>query len=300
MNHPTVARISISNLKHNMQVLQEAVGPSVKLWPAVKANAYGHGAVLISRNLVDLGYTTMCVAHIREALELLEAGVGVSKILILAGMLPAEAPDAVRFADTIEPVVSSMTTLKAIADMSVAAKVVVGVHLQIDTGMTRQGCPESEFKELLEAAQIMEGIVVRGVMSHFAKADADEEETTQKQIEIFDRQPFAGERHLCNSAGTLRFPKAHYDACRPGISIYGLHPGAGVTSELSKSLKPVLSLESRISLVRKEVPRGTGVSYGHSFVTLRDLSTLAVVPIGYGEQKPQKLTLFLMTSLRFH
>ena len=120
-------------------------------------------------------------------------------------------------------------------------------------------------------------------MSHFPRADDLDDTFTRQQIELFDRQPFLGMRHLCNSAGTLRFPAAHYQACRPGIAVYGLQPGPGVDNELSRQLRPVMRLESRISLVKPGIPKGTGVSYGHSYVTEHDSTTLAIIPIGYGD-----------------
>lgn len=268
-----------------MKVLQEAAGSGVELWPAVKANGYGHGAEEISRELVALGYRSVCVAHLGEALSLVKAVEGLQRVVVLAGMLPIELAElAALQSPVIEPVISSSAALSALSEAASRVQgLVISVHLQVDTGMTRQGASLQDFPALLELALGLPGIHVASTMSHFACADADDPAVSLLQIERFLKVPYHGKRHICNSAGTFRFPQAHFDVCRPGISVYGLHPGSGVTDDLSKSLRPVLELVSRVTLVKPNVPVGTGVSYGHSFVTVRPLTTLAVIPCGYGD-----------------
>lgn len=275
-----VAHISLGALTHNMDVLQRAAGMGHPLWPAVKANAYGHGAVHVARHLVSMGYSTMCVAYVAEALELLEAGVGAKKILVLAGMLGEEAKDILAWSGVVEPVISSPDTLQIVARLARDAGVSLGVHLMVDTGMSRQGCLPHQYGSLIKDAMALSPVIqIRGFMTHFACADDHDRAFTNLQIARFQEAtaslPRGIARHAANSAAIFQFPEAHFDACRPGVSIYGMLPGPGVTNPLAAGLRPVLSLHARVTCV-KTLPRGVGVSYSHSFVTKRDSTSIAV------------------------
>ena len=160
-------------------------------------------------------------------------------------------------------------------------------HINVDTGMGRIGIPPDTAVELVEKASRIPGLTVEGIYTHFPSADEDRDDYSQSQIDRFTalldalsergiRPPLA---HMCNSAGTLKFPGAHLDLVRPGIMTYGLTPFPGSRDILE--LEPVLSLTSRIRYI-KDVPAGTPISYGGTFVTKRP-SRLATVPIGYGD-----------------
>ena len=276
-----------------MRVLQEAVGPRVRLFPAIKANAYGHGAALVAPVLAGLGYDTACVAHVREAAELLQEGreTGLRRLLVLAGMLPEEASLVAALAPRVEPVVSCEEQLEALAAAARAAqrRQRVGVHVQLDTGMSRQGALPAAMGRLLSLATgpLADALELRGVMTHFAAADEPDPAATRRQLALFlgtlaalPPLPAGVVRHAANSAGVLAHSSSHLEACRPGLAVYGLSPGPAV--EAAARLRPVLRLVSRVTLL-KRVPLGTPVSYGGSFVTTRPWTVLAVVAAGYGD-----------------
>lgn len=282
-SHLTQAIIHLDRLSHNMRLLQQQVGDR-PLWPAIKANAYGHGAEIVARHLVDLGYDTLCVAHAFEAAALLEAGIEAT-FIILSATLPEHAEAIV--AHGCEPAICTMDMAEALARAAERGGRCIPVHLKVDTGMGRIGIRPDEAAEFLDRCRQLPGLTVRGIMSHFPRADESEKGYSLEQIERFRQvldmtRGYGIEvRHMANSAAILDLPGSYFDAARPGIAIYGLRPSVEVRSPLARQLRPVLEWKSRITFV-KEVPAGTGISYGHAFHTDRD-SLIATVPIGYGD-----------------
>lgn len=290
----SVALVSRSKLAHNMSVLQRAAGRGVLLFPAVKANAYGHGSFLVSSVLSSLGFSCVCVAQVHEAAGLAP---GVSRVLVLGGMTLEEAPlyrppiisgSSSPSSPSLEAVVSSAAQIAALSASSLRGRARVGVHVKVDTGMSRQGCLPHELPQLLQAvSDNREHLVLRGVMSHFAAADDSDRKLTETQLTRFRNAlqgitlPQGVMRHIANSAGILGYPSSLFEAARPGIAIYGLNPGDGVSAAASQ-LKPILELQTRVTLL-KTVEAGTGVSYGHHFTTLRPKTVLATLSIGYGD-----------------
>lgn len=282
MGHPTRALIHLDRLTHNVRLLQELAGPR-PMWPAIKANAYGHGATIIARHLVALGYDTLCVAHAAEAVELREAGV-VATFLLLSAPLPEEAEVIVE--QGLEPVVCARELVDALARAAERIGRPATVHVKVDTGMGRIGIRPDALASFLEHCQ-MRGLRVRGVMSHFPRADEADKSFSREQIASFrcvqeEARGFEVEVcHLANSAGILDLPESGFDAVRPGIAIYGLAPSPAIASPRVRELRPVLEWRSRVSFL-KEVPAGTGLSYGHTFHT-KQPSLIATLPVGYGD-----------------
>jgi alanine racemase len=286
-NHPTRAIIRLDHLSHNMQLLQDIAG-NRPMWPAIKANAYGHGADIVARHLIQLGYDTLCVAHFSEAKALLDAGIRAT-FIILSASLPAEAGSMVAIPQ-IQPVICTMPMAEALSQAAVAADCVVSVHVKVDTGMGRVGIRPEETVSFLQAVATLPGLRLQGLMSHFACADAADKTYSLEQVASFQqvltameeqqvaRPPFL---HMANSAGIFDVPSAHFDAVRPGISIYGLVPSNEIVNPRVKALKPVLELKSRITFL-KSVPANVGLSYGHTYRTERP-SLIATVPLGYGD-----------------
>lgn len=283
MTHPTRAILHLDRLARNLGLLGELAGGR-PLWPCIKANAYGHGAELVARELVSLGHDTLCVAHASEAVELREVGIEARLILLSAG-LPEESELVVEH--RLEPVVCSRATLDALSAAAERAGREVAIHLVIDTGMGRIGVSPDEAESFLARATELPGVRVRGLMSHFPRADEVDKSFSRAQIESFRRvcealRPAgAPVRHLANSAGILDLPESHLDAVRPGIAIYGLAPSRHIANPRVAELEPVLEWRSRITFL-KEVPAGTGLSYGHTFRTRRP-SLVATLPVGYGD-----------------
>ncbi len=281
--HLTQACINPEHLTHNMHLLQEHVGKR-PLWPAIKANGYGHGAEIIGRHLIKIGYTTLCVAHIPEAIELVEKGLNVL-FIILSPNLPESSEYAVQYG--FEPVVCTLEQVKGLAEAARQSEKQVAVHLKVDTGMGRVGIKPEDAVDFLEECAHLPQISVKGIMSHFPRADEYDKSFSLGQIELFKkviektRKYKIALYHFANSAAIFDLPEAHFDAARPGISIYGLKPSLTMVSPRVTELKPVLSWKTRITYL-KEVPEGTGLSYGHIYHTEKP-SLIASIPLGYGD-----------------
>jgi len=264
-------------------VLQDLVG-ATPLWPAIKANAYGHGLEIVARHLIDLGYTRLCVGYVCEAVALLEAGVS-AKFVTLSATLPEHARALV--ASGCEPVVCTLETVEALAREATKAGSQVAVHVMVDTGMGRIGIRPDEAVAFIEHCRRLRGVHVRGLMSHLPRADEADKTYSAAQLERFrevveaTRNQDIEFRHFANSAAIFDVPGSSFDAARPGISIYGLRPSADITNPRVTELKPVLHWKTRVTFL-KEVPPGTGLSYGHAFHT-RKPSLIATVPVGYGD-----------------
>jgi len=282
-SHLTQAFVHLDHVTHNLRLLQEQVGTR-QLWPAIKANAYGHGADIIARHLVHLGYTTLCVAHVSEAIELVEAGVRAT-FLVLSATLPEHSEYCVAYG--LEPVVCTLDTVESLARAAARADTRVAVHLKVDTGMGRIGIRPDEVSAFLERCRDFPTVWVKGLMSHFPLADAPDKSFSHRQIEIF-RQVQTVSRgygiavyHCANSAAIFDLPEAYCDAVRPGIAIYGLKSSRTMRNPRVQALKPVLEWKTRITYL-KEVPAGTGLSYGHTVHTVQP-ALIATIPLGYGD-----------------
>jgi len=273
-----------------MALLQKLVGTR-PMWPAIKANGYGHGMEMVARHLVKLGYKTLCVAHISEAITLKESGVA-ANILILSATLPEHSEAIVRY--ECEPAVCSFEMLEALARDSEKIGKKLFVHLMVDTGMGRIGIYPNDVIPFLEQCRDYPTIVVRGVMSHFPCADETNKTLSLEQIEIFQHiremtREFGIEvYHMANSAAIFDLPGSYFDSVRPGIAIYGLPPSQEILNPCVHELKPVLAWKTQITFL-KEVPSGTGLSYGHAFRT-QQASLIATVPIGYGDGLSRNLS----------
>jgi alanine racemase len=279
----TKAYIHLDRLTHNLGILQKLVG-NRPMWPAIKANAYGHGLEVVARHLLGIGYDTLCVAHVTEAAELIEAGVE-ARYLLLSATLPEHSEQIVELG--CEPV---LCTDKMIAALSREAKrqaKPVSVHLAVDTGMGRIGIGPEEVAAFVERAHVFPELRIRGLMSHFPCADMADKTLSRAQIARFKEvieaaRPYAiDSNHMANSAAIFDLPGSYFDAVRPGISIYGLRPSWEILNPMVDELQPVLEWKTQVTFL-KEVPAGTGLSYGHSFYTERP-SLIATVPVGYGD-----------------
>jgi len=267
----------------------------VAVIPVIKADAYGHGAVAVSWALTEEGVSLMAVATLEEALELQESGIP-ARFLILGGItgeidLLDVPPDCI-------PVVWDEDGLNFSNTLPSATGRPVEVHLKIDTGMTRLGCPPEQMPRLFEIARGLDNVRVTGVMSHLSSADgagSDDISFTREQISRF-RQACGNVamgiiRHLGNSAGALAYPDCRLDAVRPGLMLYGIwpfpdnQPRGGLTPE---ALKPVMRVKTTVLAVRGIAP-GTHVSYGRTHKA-RKRGKIAVIPAGYADGVPRRLS----------
>ena len=281
--HLTRAYIHLDRLTHNIKLLQELVGDR-PLWPAIKANAYGHGPAIVAQHLVNMGYTTLCVAHVTEAVALIEVGIQ-ANYLLLSATLPEHSEAIVAYG--CEAAICTMEMVEVLARDASKADKQVPVHLMVDTGMGRIGIHPDQVESFLKHCLSLPGLRVRGLMSHFPRADEKDKTVSMEQIEDFQcliKLTLGYDieyRHMANSAAVFDLPNAHFDAVRPGIAIYGLRPSWQIANSRVEELKPVLEWKSCITFL-KEVPSGTGLSYGHAYYTQQP-SLIATVPVGYGD-----------------
>ncbi|MBF8188479.1 alanine racemase [Nonomuraea sp. K274] len=287
MATPAQARVDLAAIRHNVALLKERAD-GAELMGAVKADAYGHGLVPVSEAVLEGGASRLGTAFVMEALALRAAGVTAP---ILSWLVTPGEPLAEAIEHDIELSASDVRLLDEIAAAARRTGRTVRLHLEADTGMSRGGCPSATWPELLSRALELraEGVVeIVGLWSHLACADIPGHPSIERQLEAFDAALKLAEqagaagshviRHIANSAATMTLPAARYDLVRPGLAMYGLSP----IPELGDfGLRPAMTLVARAGLV-KRVPEGSGVSYGHLYVTERE-TTLALVPLGYAD-----------------
>jgi alanine racemase len=297
----TKVYLHLDRLSHNMQLLQQQVGKR-PLWPCIKADAYGHGAEIVVHHLIQLGYDTFGVADVGEAAALIDSGINAT-FVVFSATLPEHSEALVAY--DCEPAVCTLEMVEALAREAEKLDKRVSIHIKVDTGMGRIGIYPDQVQEFLEQCRAYPAIHVRGIMSHFPRADEADKTFSYQQIETFKRvaervKPHGIEvRHMANSAAILDLPDSYFDAARPGIAIYGLRPSWDIQNAHVNDLRPVLEWKSRVTFL-KEVPAGTGLSYGHIFETQRP-SLIATIPVGYGDGLSRNLSNnidFLVGGLR--
>lgn len=284
-----VAEISLPAIRHNVQRIREITGGNVIA--VIKANGYGHGAEHAARAAIEGGASLLGVADLEEALSLRDAGVTAPIICWLHGMR-LDYRAAVE--QEIELGISHLAQLDAFAAAAQKSGKVAVLQYKIDTGLSRNGAAPDEWRQLFSRGAELErsGLVrVRGIFSHLANAGAHAD---RAQAECFERavsllRELGSEPeliHLAASAATFTSPHLHYNTVRVGMAIFGLSPLAGKTSA-DLGLIPAMTLRSEIVALR-DVPAGTGVSYGFNHVVQSD-TTLGLVPIGYADGMPRAL-----------
>ncbi len=289
-NHASWAEIHLDRLTANMALLQSLAGDR-PLWPAIKANAYGHDALIIARHLISLGYNTLCVAHVHEAIELQQAGIE-AQFILLSAALPQQSGAIV--ASGCEPAVCSREVVASLdAEAQRQGRTVV-VHLVVDTGMGRIGIRPDEVEAFLDYCGEFPRLRVRALMSHFPCAGEADKCLSLQQLEQFKQLRALAQQygidtmHMANSAALFDLLGSLFDAARPGIAIYGLPPSFEIINPRVGELQPVLEWRSHITFL-KEVPAGTGLSYGHDYITDKP-SLIATIPVGYGDGFRRRLS----------
>ncbi|MFL6239918.1 MAG: alanine racemase [Actinomycetes bacterium] len=289
------ARVDLDAIAHNVRVLGEHAR-GAQVLAVVKGDGYGHGLVPSAQAALTGGAGWLGVAFVEEALALRASGVAAPILCWLA--VPGEPLQSAVEAD-VDLSASEVWALEEIRRAAQAADRPARVHLKADTGLHRGGATAVRWPDLVEAAAKAEAsgeIRVVGVWSHLAHADAPDHPTTAKQealyLQALEVAAQAGlhpdVRHLANSAATLTRPSAHFDLVRPGLAVYGLTPVPQHGGPERYDLRPAMTLTARVALV-KEAPAGSGVSYGHRYVT-ETATSLALVPLGYADGIPRAAT----------
>ena len=281
-NRPTRAIISLENLRNNFNIVKSLTRPGAQIMGVVKANAYGHGILEVSRELLSLGASCLGVAVLEEAVYLRRNGI-TAPILVLGGINVDQIPGFIEH--DVELAASSFDKARAVSEAAKAMGRTAAVHLKIDTGMERIGVHSYNAPAFIDRIFDLPNLRVKGVFSHFAKADCDAA-FTRTQIGRFEevlgylskKNQLPECIHISNSEGVISFPEAHYTMVRPGIILYGY---ASRREFGERRLKPVMTLKTRVSYF-KVVPADTGVSYNHTYETSRQ-TRIVTLPVGYGD-----------------
>ncbi|HEY8490245.1 MAG TPA: alanine racemase [Dehalococcoidia bacterium] len=276
---PAWAEIDLDALTENVRALKDQARPA-GLIAMVKANAYGHGAVMVARAAVEAGADRLGVTCVDEGVELREGGV-TAPILILGHTPPHDAERTVRY--DLTPTVNGRDLADALSRHAVALGRTVPVHVKLDSGMNRYGLPEEGLLDLAAYLRRLPGLQVEGLYTHFAAADEADKAFTREQFRRFQavaaRLPWIPLRHAANTAGLLDLPETALDFVRCGIGLYGYYPSDEVRRDAP--LRPVLSLKSRLVRLRRLEP-GETVGYGRTW-TARRPSLVGLAAVGYGD-----------------
>ena len=279
-----MAEIDLKALTGNLRGIRTKVGKSVRVMAVVKANAYGHGIIEVSRHLEKQRVDYFGVANAEEGVVLIEAGL---KTPVHVFTLPSVEQSALPLQYGLEPTICSEADAGLLNRHAQRAKRTLPVHLKIDTGMNRIGARVHELPALLRQLARMPRLEIKGVYTHFAAADWQDKTFSRHQLSEFHKAVDILHRagvepelvHCAGSSGILDLPESYFSMVRPGIMLYGYYP----SHETSKSVRiqPVLSLKSRVSFV-KWIEKGESVSYGRRYYAARR-TKIATLPLGYAD-----------------
>jgi alanine racemase len=276
MARACIASINLAAIKRNY-LYAKSLAPNSKAIAIVKANAYGHGAVEVATYLEDT-VDAFGVACTEEAIEIRKVGLEKKPILLLEGMFEQSELELLEKHQLL-PVIGNKSQLQWILDAKL--KNPIKVFVKYDSGMSRLGFHEKEFKQALKALEASNNISEIVLMSHFSKADEPYDIFTQNQIDNFNR--IANEAghpsSLANSAGIVAWRNSHKQYIRPGIMLYGSSPFD--EARYQKNLVPAMTLSSVLISI-KDFKKGQGVGYGSRFVCNKNIQ-IGVAAVGYAD-----------------
>jgi alanine racemase len=281
------ALVDLGAVTSNVMALRERIRGS-QLMAVVKADGYGHGMIPAARAALAGGADWLGVADVTEAVTLRRAGITAPVLILMAVGEPAAA-----IAAGVDLTAGSTAFLARVTDAAARAGSPARLQLEADTGLSRGGAASADWPGLVQAALAAQdrGLVrVTGLWSHFACADLPGHPSIAAQIAAFDDAVGYAEkagvtpevRHIANTAAALTLPETRLDLVRFGGALYGLSTLPGGAPPW---LRPAMTLRARLALV-KRMPPGSGVSYGHRYVTDRE-TTLGLVPLGYADGVPR-------------
>jgi len=281
----TWAEIDLDAIAHNVQAIKNFVGPNVEIIASVKANAYGHGLLPVSRTALEAGASHLAAHRIQVAVTLRESGI--TAPILLMGHTPPSGVDLV-LRNHITPTLVDWETARLI---SAHAEEPTPVHVKIDTGMSRYGLEPEKAVDFVRYIASLPNLRIEGLFSHFATADQEDLSEARRQLQRFQAVLDELERlgysipipHMCNSAAVVSVPEAHMAAVRPGLLIYGMAPSPACTPPFP--LHRALSLKTTVIHVRDLEP-GSAISYGRTFIAPRPIR-VALISLGYGDGYPR-------------
>ena len=293
-SRPTFAEIDLNALQHNFTVVRSAIPRGTEILAVVKADAYGHGFMDISRELEQLGVNAFGVAFLAEGIQLRKSGID-KPVLLLGGVYPGQERKCIGY--NLSTIVFALEQAQTLNQAAGKLFRKAQVHLKIDTGMGRLGIPYTDVPAFMQELRKLPNIALEGIISHFASADELDEQGrhfTRLQSERFEwvmaetrKAGFAPRYiHIANSAGALLRNIPGCNLVRPGIALYGAIPSADFQGKLD--LRPVMRLKSRIAML-KWVEPGTSISYARRYTTT-SRTLIASVPVGYADGYSRALT----------
>ena len=280
---PSLCHIDLGAIRRNFG----RMGQPQALMPVIKSDAYGHGLVPVARVLAEAGAKRFAVGTVSEGMALRDAGLRQTIVPLLGALTDVDWQGAVM--QGLTPVVGNFDQLERAAAHCHAGRT-LRIAIKCETGMGRLGFSEAELPQVIDRLRTTQGLEPVMVLSHFSCADVPEQEAyTQDQVRRFTAKSDALravfpeiQRSLCNTAGTIGRPEAHFEICRPGISLYGGNPFKGTAWQDKGDklgLEWAMSVSAPVIEVR-QVAEGRSVSYGRLF-TAQEPATVAVVAIGY-------------------
>ncbi|SFB69417.1 alanine racemase [Butyrivibrio sp. YAB3001] len=295
------AKIDLDAIKYNLESMRKNIPDGTRIMAVIKTDAYGHGAVRIAKMLEEVDYIWgYATATAEEAFELRNNAVK-KPILVLGYTFPYSHRRMLL--EGIRPTVFRMDMAKELSECG--QKLLENgeltelpeIHIAVDTGMSRIGItPDEKGVDFVQKVMYLKGIHVEGIFTHFARADEKDLTNVKNREKVFVDFIKAVEertgrriplRHCANSASIIAVPESSMDMVRAGVTMYGMWPSEEVPKNII-DLKPTMELISHVVMV-KEVPAGTPVSYGGTFVT--DKTTkIATIPVGYGDGYPRSLS----------
>lgn len=292
MQRPTWAEIHLDNLAYNLQSVKSFVGNDLKYMAVVKADAYGHGAVECSKRLEVAGIDWFGVALPEEGVELRKAGI--RKLILCLGSF-FDGQENLLLNYDLTPTVYRLEIAEKFNSTAKALGLVADIHVKVDTGMNRIGVRWDELNEFAEGLKRLSNLRVDGIMTHFASADSDTDFTNlqikrfNEALKLFHEKGFRPSyKDLANSPASIAHPKSRGNMVRLGGILYGLGDDVLPKNIEKPELKPVMSLHTKISLI-KRVPKGETLGYSRTFKTKRD-SLIATIPIGYQDGYMRQLS----------
>lgn len=289
---PTVAEINLDELRANYEAFRRYLPAETKFMGCVKGNAYGHGAVEVTRELERLGADYVSVAFLDEALELRQAGILIP-ILVLGYTSPEGI--AVAWENHVTVTLFTPEVLEAIRQLPIDPEHRLKVHIKIDSGMGRLGLLPADAPAFISEVQSVAQAELEGMFTHFAKADElDKSYTLEQHRRFMSVAETLREQniqipiiHTGNSATAIDSPYLSSNMVRVGISLYGFYPSTEVNRQLVE-LHPVMTLKTQVVFV-KSLPPYWGVSYGTRYVTDSE-EIIATLPVGYADGYSRMLT----------
>lgn len=287
---PAWVEVDLDAMKWNIERIRSRIAPECRILLVVKADAYGHGAVRISRFAEECGVHMLGVATLDEGRELRKSGIGLP-ILILSPVLEEELDEVLD--NDLAAAVSTVDFAEAASRAALRKGRPCPVHIEVDTGMGRAGLPHGRAVDMIRGIASFDGLRLDGIFTHFPASDGDFD-FTRDQIssftDIIDTLGGSGITfeyvHCANSAAILNFPSSHFNMIRPGLLVYG--HASSISLEGTLDVIPIMSFKTRLILVR-DMPAGASISYGRTFIAEKRF-TMGIIPVGYGHGMSHRLS----------